>query len=71
MAKDERDNLIYRGLLQSDDGIIAKVVEANSRVITFQTTFGLNDQLIENASKTNPSTSFLANVPESRASACR
>ena len=47
MAKDERDNLIYRGLLQSDDGIIAKVVEANSRVITFQTTFGLNDQLIE------------------------
>jgi hypothetical protein len=47
MAKDERDNLIYRGLLQSDDGIIAKVVKANSRVITFQTTFGLNDQLIE------------------------
>jgi predicted Rossmann-fold nucleotide-binding protein len=47
MAKDERDNLVYRGLLQSDDGIIAKVVKANSRVITFQTTFGLNDQLIE------------------------
>jgi hypothetical protein len=47
MAKDERDNLIYRGLLQSDDGIITKVVNANSRVITFQTTFGLNDQLIE------------------------
>ncbi|MEJ2223447.1 MAG: hypothetical protein P8X80_21945 [Desulfobacterales bacterium] len=47
MQKDERDNLIYRGLLQSDDGIIAKVVKANSRVITFQTTFGLNDQLIE------------------------
>ncbi len=47
MVKDERNNLIYRGLLQSDDGIIAKVVKANSRVITFQTTFGLNDQLIE------------------------
>ena len=47
MAKDERDNLIYRGLLQSDDGIITKVVNANSRVITFQTTFGLNDQLLE------------------------
>ncbi|MDH3885744.1 MAG: hypothetical protein OET63_16090, partial [Desulfobacterales bacterium] len=47
MAKDERDNLVYRGLLQSDDGIISKVVEANSRVITFQTTFGLNDQLTE------------------------
>ena len=47
MVKDERNNLIYRGLLQSDDGIISKVVKANSRVITFQTTFGLNDQLIE------------------------
>jgi hypothetical protein len=47
MVKDKRNNLIYRGLLQSDDGIIAKVVKANSRVITFQTTFGLNDQLIE------------------------
>ena len=47
MAKDEANNLIYRGLLQSDDGIIAKVVKANSRVITFQTTFGLNEQLIE------------------------
>jgi predicted Rossmann-fold nucleotide-binding protein len=47
MAKVERDNRIYRGLLQSDDGIITKVLNANSRVITFQTTFGLNDQLIE------------------------
>jgi predicted Rossmann-fold nucleotide-binding protein len=47
MVKDERNNLIYRGLLQSDDGIISKVVKANSRAITFQTTFGLNDQLIE------------------------
>ncbi|MEJ2729609.1 MAG: hypothetical protein P8185_14070 [Deltaproteobacteria bacterium] len=47
MAKDKRDNLIYRGLLQSDDGIIAKVVKANTRVITFKTTFRLNDQFIE------------------------
>ena len=46
MAKEERENLIYRGLLQSDDGIITKVVDANSRTITFQTTFGLNDKLI-------------------------
>ena len=45
MAKEERDNLIYRGLLQSDDGVITKVVNANSRTINFQTTFGLNDQL--------------------------
>jgi len=47
MAKEERDNLIYRGLLQSDDGVITRVVNANSRTITFQTTFGLNGQLIE------------------------
>ena len=47
MAKRERNNRIYRGLLQSDDGIITRIVKANSRVITFQTTFGLNDQFIE------------------------
>jgi predicted Rossmann-fold nucleotide-binding protein len=47
MANERRENRIYRGLLQSDDGIITKVVKANSRVVTFQTTFGLNDQLIE------------------------
>ncbi len=47
MVKQERDNQIYRGLLQSNDGLITKVVNANSRTITFQTTFGLNDQLIE------------------------
>jgi predicted Rossmann-fold nucleotide-binding protein len=47
MANEKRENRIYRGLLQSDDGIITKVVNANSRVMTFQTTFGLNDQLSE------------------------
>ena len=47
MANERRENRIYRGLLQSDDGIITKVLKANSRVMTFQTTFGLNDQLIE------------------------
>jgi predicted Rossmann-fold nucleotide-binding protein len=47
MANERQENRIYRGLLQSDDGIITKVVNANSRVMTFQTTFGLNEQLIE------------------------
>ncbi|MGD1969529.1 MAG: hypothetical protein PVI32_11215, partial [Desulfobacterales bacterium] len=47
MANAERENLIYRGLLQSDDGIITKIVDSNTKAITFQTTFGLNDQLIE------------------------
>ena len=47
MANERRENRIYRGLLQSDDGIITKVLNANSRAMTFQTTFGLNDQLVE------------------------
>jgi predicted Rossmann-fold nucleotide-binding protein len=46
MAKEQSENLIYRGLLQSNDGVITQVVNANSRTITFQTTFGLNEQLI-------------------------
>ncbi len=47
MAKAEQENQIYRGLVQSDDGIITKILDSNSRAITFQTTFGLNDPLIE------------------------
>ena len=47
MAKAEQENQIYRGLVQSDDGIITKILDSNSRAITFQTTFGLNDALIE------------------------
>ena len=47
MAKAEQENITYRGLVQSDDGIITQILNANSRAITFQTTFGLNDQLIE------------------------
>ena len=47
MAKAEQENLTYRGLVQSDDGIITKILNSNSRAITFQTTFGLNEQLIE------------------------
>jgi predicted Rossmann-fold nucleotide-binding protein len=46
MAKTERENLIYRGLIQSDDGVISKIINSNSRAITFQTTFGLNEPLI-------------------------
>ncbi|MGD9057472.1 MAG: hypothetical protein PVF38_15085, partial [Desulfobacterales bacterium] len=47
MAKAEQENLTYRGLVQSDDGIITKILNSNSRAITFQTTFGLNEQLVE------------------------
>jgi predicted Rossmann-fold nucleotide-binding protein len=51
MAKTERENLIYRGLIQSADGVITKIINSNSRTITFQTTFGLNDPLIERLKK--------------------
>ena len=52
MAKAERENLTYRGLIQSADGVITKIVDSNSREITFQTTFGLNDPLVARLEKT-------------------
>ena len=51
MPKTERENLIYRGLIQSDDGVITKIINSNSRAITFKTTFGLNVPLIERLKK--------------------
>ncbi len=51
MAKEKQEDLIYRGLSQSDDGIITKLLNSNSQKITFQTTFGLNDQLVERLKK--------------------
>ncbi len=41
------DNHIFRGLLQSDDGIIAHIVDSGPETMTFETTFGLTDPLIE------------------------
>jgi predicted Rossmann-fold nucleotide-binding protein len=41
------DNHVFRGFLQSNDGVITKVIEANSKTIKFLTTFGLNPPLIE------------------------
>jgi predicted Rossmann-fold nucleotide-binding protein len=45
--KGYKDKHIFRGLLQSNDGIISKVLETSSERITFLTSFGLNDPLIE------------------------
>jgi hypothetical protein len=42
-----RDNHIFRGLLQSNDGIISKVIDSGSETMTFETTFGLNEPLVE------------------------
>ena len=42
-----RNNHIFRGLLQSNDGIISKVIDADTETIRFETTFGLNEPLVE------------------------
>ena len=47
MANECRNNHLYRGFFQSDDGIISRVLKSNSRKITFQTTFGLNSSLVK------------------------
>jgi predicted Rossmann-fold nucleotide-binding protein len=46
-SKIHTNNHLFRGLLQSDDGVISRVVEVNTRSITFQTTFGLGAELID------------------------
>ncbi|UCF92641.1 MAG: LOG family protein [Desulfobacterales bacterium] len=47
MAPQNWDNHLFRGLLQSDDGVIISVLDANQEMITFQTAFGLSAQLID------------------------
>ena len=42
-----RNNHIFRGLLQSNDGIISKVIDPGNDTMTFETTFGLNEPLVE------------------------
>lgn len=42
-----RDKHIFRGLLQSNDGIISKVIDSGTEAMTFETTFGLNEPLAE------------------------
>jgi predicted Rossmann-fold nucleotide-binding protein len=45
MANRTRNHHAFRGLLQSDDGLISKVLHANRRKIVFETTFGLRGPL--------------------------
>jgi len=47
MARTHRDNYLFRGLLQSEDGVISRILDVNNRSITFQTTFGLNEDLVK------------------------
>ena len=46
MRKDNRENRLHRGLLQSGDGLITEVFETNSQKIKFRASFNLSDILI-------------------------
>ena len=47
MARTHKNNHLFRGLLQSEDGVISRILDMNNRSITFQTTFGLNEDLVD------------------------
>ncbi len=47
MAKIDRNNQLFRGFSQSNDGVITKVQSVSNKKITFLTSFGLSDSLIE------------------------
>ena len=47
MARNDTNNHLFRGLLQSEDGVISRVLETNARSIKFETTFGLSQELID------------------------
>jgi predicted Rossmann-fold nucleotide-binding protein len=46
MARTHRNNHLFRGLLQSEDGVISRILDVNNRTIRFQTTCGLNEVLV-------------------------
>jgi predicted Rossmann-fold nucleotide-binding protein len=47
MARIHTNNHLFRGLLQSEDGLISKVIDADRQSITFEAIFGLSDELID------------------------
>ncbi|MEE4265906.1 MAG: LOG family protein [Desulfobacteraceae bacterium] len=38
---------MFRGLLQSEDGVISRILTVNSQSMTFETTFGLSGEMID------------------------
>jgi len=46
MTRIRTSNHLFRGLLQSEDGLISRVLDVNKQSITFEATFGLSDELI-------------------------
>jgi predicted Rossmann-fold nucleotide-binding protein len=47
MARIYKNNHLFRGLLQSEDGVISKILDINNHSVAFQTTFGLNADLVD------------------------
>jgi len=47
MKKKYKDNHLFRGLWQSEDGVTVKILNADAKSIAFETTFGLSDPLID------------------------
>ena len=47
MSRKHTNNHLFRGLLQSEDGRITKIIDANDKSITFEAAFGLSDELID------------------------
>ena len=38
---------MFRGLLQSEDGVISRILDVNTQSMTFETTFGLSQEMID------------------------
>ncbi len=47
MAELTKDDRSYRGMLQSDDGVITQVLEKREDLITFRTAFGLSSHMMK------------------------
>ena len=51
MAGKNTNNHLFRGLLQPEDGLITKIIDANDQSITFEAAFGLSAELIQQLKK--------------------
>ncbi len=47
MAKRHRNNHLLRGFIQSEDGVISRVLEVNSRSMTFEAAFEISEPLAD------------------------
>lgn len=47
MSRALKNHHLFRGLLQSEDGAISRILDVNNRSMTFQTTFRVNEHLVD------------------------